>query len=162
MAIRSLSVPFGDGQCFALPGMRIATACGLAMTCLVWLVLLDWRGNGPGWSAWAVPHALRGKSGGACTSAPGAWGYRRCILRNGHNRSLQGWTNVGRAALPPPTPYDFQKCSIESVGNGLRAVPPMPMGIGKNRPYRGGGRFMNRPYSSKTKKGTARGRSLQS
>ena len=26
------------------------------------------------------------------------------------------------------------KCSIESVGNGLRAVPPMPKGIGNNRP----------------------------
>ena len=48
--------------------------------------------------------------------------------------------------MPPPTLCDFQKCSIESVGNGLRAVPPMHWGIGNNF-----------PYSSKTKKGTARG-----
>ena len=36
VAIRSLPVPHkGDGQCFALKGMRIATACGLAMTVIV-------------------------------------------------------------------------------------------------------------------------------
>ena len=32
VAIRSPSVPFGDGPCFAWKGMRIATAFGLAMT----------------------------------------------------------------------------------------------------------------------------------
>ena len=43
MAIRSSSVPFGDGQCFALQGMRFATPFGLAMTVLIrvderWLI----------------------------------------------------------------------------------------------------------------------------
>ena len=32
VAIRSLSVPSGDGRCFTSQGMRIATAYGLAMT----------------------------------------------------------------------------------------------------------------------------------
>ena len=59
--------------------------------------------------------------------------------------------------MPLPTLCDFQKCSIESVGNGLRAVPPMPKGIGNNRPYRGGGRFVNRPYGSETEKGNGTG-----
>ena len=77
----------------------IATACGLAMTCLFWLVPLFWHGG-------------RGNRTGDSGIAP-------TIMR---------------------------KRSMESVGNGLRAVPPMPKGIGKNR-----------PYSSETEKGNGTG-----
>ena len=58
MAIRSLSVPFGDGRCFAPQGMRIATAFGLAMT----VVVGRWRGFAG--VRWSFPCVLRNAGDG--------------------------------------------------------------------------------------------------
>ena len=44
----------------------------------------------------------------------------------------------------------MRKRSMESVGNGLRAVPPMPKGIGKNRPCLGRKTLRRPPVSIRT------------
>jgi hypothetical protein len=49
-----------------------------------------------------------------------------CKIRVMELELESGNPNVGRAALPPPTTFKYQKGSIKSVGAGLPDGPPLP------------------------------------
>ena len=68
--------------------------------------------------------------------APWQGGHCGMVLRNGHNRSLQGRTHVGRAALPPPTAYDFWKMFNRNCRGRPPGRPTDAVGIGKTAALR--------------------------
>ena len=118
MAIRFLSGPIGAGRCFAPQGMRIATAFGLAMTCLFWLLLLFHPGQSPGLVGGgdaARPTGTQGKK-----KAPGAiWLQGRIADPWYHPGCLPG-----EAASGSDKPYP---------GNGGNRVPLLRRCLSRDR-----------------------------